>query len=154
MRKLGKALTAALVAGSALTIAIPAQAQWYPQQQQRGGWDDRDDDRYEDRRGDRDRRYEGDGRRGYDRQDYGRVQAIRAQIDQLRYRVERIDRRDRISEREAAALRRAVYELRLQFRDFSRDGLSNREARFLQDRINRVRDRLHYERQDRDGRRW
>jgi hypothetical protein len=148
MRKLGKALIAATVAGSALTAAVPAQAQWYPQQQQRGGWDDRDDDRYEDRRDDR---YE---RRGYDRNDYGRAQAIRAQIDQLRYRVDRIDQRDRISEREAAALRRAVYDLRLQFRDLNRDGLSNREARFLQDRISRIRDRLRYERQDRDGRRW
>jgi Spy/CpxP family protein refolding chaperone len=150
MRKFAKALTAAAIAGSAIAVAVPAQAQYYPQQH-RDRWDDRDDDRWEDRRGDRNDR---DGRHGYDREDYGRAQAIRAQIEQLRYRVDRIDYRDRISEREAAALRRAVHDLRLEFRDLSRNGLSHREARYLQDRINRIRERLRYERHDRDGRRW
>ena len=142
MRKLGKTLVAALVAGSALAVAAPAQAQY---SQHRDGWYDRDDDdRY-----DRDRRYD-----RYDRYNHGQANAIARQIEQLRYRVERTDSRDRISEREAASLRRAVFNLRQQFRDYNRNGLSHREAQILQDRIHRIRDRLRFERRDNDGRRW
>jgi len=142
MRKLGKTFVAALVAGSALGVAIPAQAQYYPQQHD--GWRDRDDDR----RGDRD-----DDRR-WDRDGYGQANAIRQQIEQLRQRIDRIDARDRISEREADGLRRAVRNLREQFRDFNRNGLSQREAMILRDRIQRIRARLQFERRDNDGRRW
>ena len=139
MRKFGRTLIAALVAGSALGVAIPAQAQYYPQQQD--GW-----------RGDRnDYRYDRDNRRDQFR---GNANAIWRQIEQLRAQVERTDARDRISEREAASLRRAVYNLREQFRDYNRNGLSQREAQILQDRIHRIRDRLRYERRDDDGRRW
>ena len=127
MRKFGKILAAALVAGSALGVAVPAQAQYYPQQRERDN-----DDRY----------------------GSGEARAIRAQIDQLQQRVERNDGRDRISEREAAALRRAVYNLRQQFRDFSRNGLSQRETQYLRSRIQQIRSRLQYERRDDDGRRW
>ena len=142
MRKLGKTFVAALVAGSALGVAIPAQAQYYPQQHD--GWRDRDDDR----RGDRD-----DDRR-WDRDGYGQANAIRQQIEQLRQRIDRIDARDRISEREADGLRRAIRNLREQFRDFNRNGLSQREAMILRDRIQRIRARLQFERRANDGRRW
>ena len=136
MRKLGKTLVAALVAGSALAVAAPAQAQY---SQHRDGWyGDRDDDRY-------DRR---------DRYGYGNANAIRQQIEQLQNRVNRVDNRDRISEREAAGLRRAVQNLREQFRDYNRNGLSQREAMILRDRIQRIRARLQFERRDNDGRRW
>ena len=128
MRKLGKTLIAALVAGTALGVAIPAQAQYYPQQH-------RDDDRRWDR-------------------NHGQANAIRQQIEQLRQRVDRIDARDRISEREAAGLRRAVHNLREQFRDFNRNGLSQREAQVLRQRIQQIRARLQFERRDNDGRRW
>jgi Spy/CpxP family protein refolding chaperone len=134
MRKLGKTFVAALVAGSALGVAIPAQAQYYPQQHD--GWRDRDDDRRWDRNG------------------YGQANAIRQQIEQLRHRIDRIDARDRISEREADGLRRAVRNLREQFRDYNRNGLSQREAMILRDRIQRIRARLQFERRDNDGRRW
>ena len=144
MRKLGKTLVAALVAGSALGVAIPAQAQYYPQQQ-------RDDDRRWDR--DDDRRWDRDDDRRWDR-NHGQANAIRQQIEQLRQRIDRIDGRDRISEREADGLRRAVRNLREQFRDFNRNGLSQREAMILRDRIQRIRARLQFERRDDDNRRW
>lgn len=149
-----KVLVSALVAGASLAAAIPAQAQYY--QDNQGRYDSRHD-----RDDDRDSRYERDDDRydRYDRYDRnyryrGQANAIAQQIQQLRYRVERTDARDRISEREAASLRRAVYDLQRQFRDYNRNGLSQREARILQDRIAWVRDRLRYERNDRDGRRW
>ena len=39
-------------------------------------------------------------------------------------------------------------------RDFNRNGLTQRESRYLQDRIHQIRSRLTYERRDNDGRRW
>jgi len=144
MRKLGKTLIAALVAGSALGVAIPAQAQYYPQQH-------RDDDRRWDR--DDDRRWDNDDDRRWDRHN-GQANAIRQQIEQLRFRIDRIDARDRISEREADGLRRAVRNLREQFRAYNSNGLSQREAMILRDRIQRIRARLQFERRDHDGRRW
>lgn len=83
-----------------------------------------------------------------------RAEAIRSQLSQLEQRVNRNDNRDRISEREAAGLRREVRDIRDQFRAFNRNGLDNREFRTLQVRIDRAKARLHIERNDRDGRRW
>ena len=144
MNRLTRIAAATLIAAGTLAAAAPAMAQSYPQ----GRYEDRDDRRWDDRDDDR------DDRRWDDRRDYGRANAIRAQIEELQRRVERTDGRDRISEREAAALRRSVWNLRMQFRDYNRNGLSQREAQILQNRIADVRQRLRYERRDRDGRRW
>ena len=134
-----KLFISALVGGASLAVAIPAQAQNYSQSRE---WRN---DRYDDRRDDRyDQRY--DAR--------GQANALRAQIEQLEQRVQRLDRRDRISQREAAQLRRAVYDLRQQYRSFSRNGLTRREAQILQQRIQNVRQRLAHEARDNDGRRW
>lgn len=78
----------------------------------------------------------------------GRAQAIRAQLDELQRRVERNDRRDRISGRESAGLRHDIASVREQFRRFNRDGLNNREYRGLRNRIANIRSRLHMERGD------
>lgn len=140
-----KLIASFLVGSAALATAIPAQAQNYSQS--RDWQNDRydRDDRYEDRRDDR----------RYDRWDSrGQANALRTQIAQLEQRVRRTDNRDRISEREAASLRRAVYELRQQYNVYSRNGLTQREAQVLQQRIQQVRQRLAYERRDNDGRRW
>ena len=183
MRSRTKLLVSALIAGSAFAAAIPAQAQNYPQRtypqsqdgrydtnrdgriDQRDGYDTNRDGRIDDRDGrydnrdgrydDRDGRYDNRDNR-YDRNDQyrGNANAIATQIEQLQRRVARNDGRDRISEREAAGLRNAVYQLRMQFRDYNRNGLTQREARYLQDRINQVRSRLQYERNDNDGRRY
>ena len=143
MRTQTKFIVSAIVGSAALAAAVPAQAQSYPQygngdyQQSR----DYDNDRYENRD---DRRYD----------DRGQANAIRTQIEQLERRIQRTDGRDRISEREAASLRRAVYSLRQQYRDYSRNGLTRREVQVLQNRIQQVRQRIGYERRDDDGRRW
>jgi hypothetical protein len=157
-----KILISALVGSASLAVAMPAQAQDYDRSRE---WrvdrhDDRDDrydrrerdddnDRYE-RRDRHDDRYQRHDR--YD--DRGQVHALRNQIEQLERRVARIDRRDRISEREAVGLRRAVWSLRQQHREFSRNGLTRREAQVLQYRIQQVRQRIAHELHDRDGRRW
>jgi len=80
--------------------------------------------------------------------------AVARQIEQLQFAVQRADGRDRVSEREAAGLRHAVFELKRQYRQLSRDGLSRGEQRFLERRIDSIRARLHVERRDHDGRRW
>lgn len=140
MRTTTKFVLSAIIGSAALTAAIPAQAQSYPQygnnggyQQPRDRYDNREDSRYNDR---------------------GQANAIRTQIEQLERRIQRTDGRDRISEREAATLRRAVYNLRQQYRDFSRNGLTQRETQVLQSRIQQLRQRIGYERRDDDGRRW
>ena len=140
-----KLIASVLVGSAGLATAIPAQAQNYSQS--RDWQNDRydRDDRYEDRRDDR----------RYDRWDSrGQANALGTQIAQLEQRVRQTDNRDRISEREAASLRRAVYELRQQYNVYSRNGLTQREAQVLQQRIQQVRQRLAYERRDNDGRRW
>jgi len=141
MRKRTQLLIYALIGGASLAAAIPAQAQNYPGNRYDQRYDDRDDGRYDNR---------------YDHNDRyrGNANAIWQQIQQLQNRIQRSDGRDRISEREAAGLRRAVADLRSQFRDYNRNGLSQREARTLQNRIEQIRARLQYERHDRDGRRW
>ena len=84
----------------------------------------------------------------------GRSNAISSQIEELQRRVERSDDRDRISEREAAGLRRDIRNLRYQFRDYNRNGLSRNEWNVLQRRIDSIRQRLRIERRDWDNRRW
>lgn len=144
MRNRTKLFVSALVAGSALAAAVPASAQNYQPRERGYGYDQRYDQRDNQSWDRNDRRWN----------NFGNANAIRQQIEQLRFRVNRSDNRDRISEREAAGLRRAVDNLQLQFRDYNRDGLNQREMRILQERINQVRSRLTYERHDRDGRRW
>ncbi|MBC2667997.1 hypothetical protein ACFOON_12325 [Novosphingobium piscinae] len=81
-----------------------------------------------------------------------RADIIRDQLADLARRVDRNDNRDRISEREAAALRREIRDVRQQVRWFSRDGLDRREMRILQARVDRVGFALRAERRDWDGR--
>ena len=145
MRNRTKFILSALLGSATLATAIPAQAQGYPQYGNGGYQQPRDNDRY-------DGRYDDRNHARYD--DRGQANAIRSQIEQLERRIQRNDGRDRISEREAATLRRAVYGLRQQYRDYSRNGLTRREAQVLQSRIQQVRERLHYERRDDDRRGW
>ncbi|MFM6932353.1 MAG: hypothetical protein ACKOUT_08940 [Novosphingobium sp.] len=91
--------------------------------------------------------------RGYNN-GYNNGNGIEREIAQLERQVNRGDNRDRISEREAAGLRRDVAQLRWTYRSYARDGLSSREVRTLQDKIQRIRARLQNERHDRDGRRY
>lgn len=97
--------------------------------------------------------YPAHDQRGYERETPYRTQAVREQLDRLADRVNRTDRRDRISEREAAGLRREIREAREQFRWFNRDGIDHRELRILQARIDHIRFQLRDERYDRNDRR-
>jgi|GEM_PF-1230930 len=151
MRTRTKLIVSALVAGASLAAAVPAQAQSYPNPQSRDRYEDRDD-RYENGRDRYDDRY--DDRRDNRWNDRGQANAIRMQIEQLDRRIQRLDGRDRISEREAAMLSRAVYNLRQQYRDYARNGLTEREAQVLQSRIQQLRHRLAHERRDDDRRGW
>ncbi|WP_298197522.1 hypothetical protein [Novosphingobium sp.] len=99
---------------------------------------------------------------GYERERYGsdwrretawRAGEIRDQLDDLARRIDRNDRRDRISEREAWGLRREVRAAREQFRWMNRDGLDHRELRHLQARVDHIRWQLRGERADWNDRR-
>lgn len=95
--------------------------------------------------------YGHDYRPGYGRTP-ARAEAIRDQLDELQARINRADHRDRVSDREAYGLRRDIAYTRQQLRDYNRDGLSDREFRILQSRIDRIRFSLHMERADWDRR--
>lgn len=74
--------------------------------------------------------------------------------DQLRDRIERLDSRDRISEREARRLRREAAELQQRTRYFARNGLSWRERQELDQRFARLQQVIRYERRDGNDRRY
>lgn len=78
---------------------------------------------------------------------------IRRDIEDLRRRIERSERRGAISEREWRGLRQQVANVRELYRSYARNGLTRNEAMALEYRINRVRHRLRMERRDYDGRR-
>jgi hypothetical protein len=121
MRKI--LISAALV--SAAALAAPAAAQYYP------------DQRYPDQRYP-DQSYDYDHRGG----DIGR------QLDQIRRRINMAEDRNRISRREAAQLLAYVEDVERIHARYRRDGLTQWERSDLQNRLQYLRDRLRYERQD------
>jgi hypothetical protein len=127
MFKFTKIAAPALIAAMAFGVAVPAQAQ-----HNQG----------------RDYGY------NHNNNGYNNGRGIEREITQLERQVSRNDNRDRISEREAAGLRRDVAQLRWTYRSYARNGLSSSEVRTLQNRIQNIRHRLQNERHDRDGRRY
>ena len=83
-----------------------------------------------------------------------RADQIRAQINWLQTRIDRRDNRDRISEREARALRQDVRGLQATFRAYNRNGLDRREMSVLNQRIDNIRTRMRIETRDWNNRRW
>lgn len=71
-------------------------------------------------------------------------------IVQLEQDVNRADARDTISEREAAGIRSEIADLKSDYYRLNRNGLTAGEANSLENRIHRLRERLHNERDDRD----
>jgi len=119
--------------------AVPASAQDYG----RPGYDHRGD-RYDDR-GDRgDWNHNGVNRRA--------VNNLLRQIDQVDRRIQVSAQRRILSQREAFSLRRESSQIRGRLGYQARNGLSGREFAQLQVRVNRLEQRLRYERRDRDGR--
>lgn len=151
-----KYLIAAAAAGSALVAAAPAAAQYYPApppptpygyQQPGYGYG-----------------YQQPGY-GYGYQQpgygygygygYGQQNAFRnymARVDQLMYQINRLDNRDRISEREARGLRNEALQLRQRIARSGYNGLSGRERQDISYRLARLEQRIAHERRDRDGR--
>jgi len=97
-------------------------------------------------------RWSGRGERGW--MTPGRNQAIRNDIDRLRFQIDRAQRNRAISPREANGLRRQAQIVRTQYRMYARDGLSRDEVRWLSSRVNDVRMHLRMERADWDRERW
>ena len=77
---------------------------------------------------------------------------IQREINQLENRIDRSFQNGRISRREALSLRREANGLQRDYFRFARNGLDRGEYRNLQVRLDRLQDRLRYERRDRDGR--
>ena len=121
-----KFLISAAVAASAFAVASPAAAQYYPQPQGNAY--------------------------GYNG-NYGQARSLVARVDQIRRQIDRLDSRDRISEREArqpCAMKRAI--VRDRVRRAGYNGLSYRERHDVEVRIARLEQRVR--REVRDGNRW
>ena len=83
---------------------------------------------------------------------YGQVRMLQARIDHLQRQINRLDRRDVLSEREARRLRRESIELEHRLRVASRFGLHPGERYDLERRLARLERRLWIDAND--GRRW
>jgi hypothetical protein len=81
-----------------------------------------------------------------------RADIVRDDIERLDDDIDRADREDIISEREAHDLRERLDSLRDQFRRLNANGLTRPEVRRLEDRINYIRSRLRMEKVDWGGR--
>ena len=122
-----KFLISAAVAATALTAAAPAAAQYYPQP--------------------RGNAY------GYNNH-YGYVRSLQVRVDRLQQQIRQLDRRNIITNREAARLLDDSRDLERRLRRNSRDGygLNPNEARAVEVRLARLEQRLF--RDARDGNRW
>jgi len=118
MRKLIIALAAA---GSALAIATPAAAQYYPGQP-----------------------YGAPYGYGYGYNNYGQVRALQIRIDAVERQINLLDRRDRIRNRDADRLRSEANSIERRLRHAARDGMNPYEARDIQVRIARLEQRVQY----------
>ena len=126
-----KFLIAAAVSVSALAAASPAAAQYYPAPQPYGY---------------------GQGY-GYNNNSQNAVRNFVHRVDQVRYHIDRLDNRDRISEREARSLRNEAYHLRNRVLRSGWNGLGWRERQDLNVRLARLEQRVRYEARDGDNRR-
>ena len=113
-------------AASALVVASPAAAQYYPYPPQPQG-----------------------NAYGY-YNNYGQIRRLQVRIDRLQQQINRLDRRDRVTEREARKLRAESVDIERRLRSAARNGLDPREVALLDRRI--VRLEQHIARDVRDGR--
>lgn len=92
---------------------------------------------------------------GYNYQAQDRlIRSYIARADQLRNRVERLDSRDRVSEREAARLRREATQLQQRVRAYAQNGLNGRERQDLDYRFAQLQQAIRSERFDGNDRRY
>ncbi|HEU4704485.1 MAG TPA: hypothetical protein VFS45_02080 [Sphingomicrobium sp.] len=120
-----KFLMSFAVAASALAVATPASAQYFPVPQGYAyGYHD----------------------------NYGQVRRLQVRIDQLQRQINRLDRRDMLSDREAERLRRQAHGLEHRLRFAARNGLHPVERHEIERRLAGLEHRLY--RDARDGNRW
>ena len=124
-----KFLISAAVAAATLTIAAPAAAQYAPQHAPGYGY-------------------------GHNNNLYGHVRSLQVRIDRLQVQIRHLDRRNVITNREAARLMDDSRDLERRLRRNARDGrgLNWNEARGVEVRLARLEQRLF--RDARDGNRW
>lgn len=122
-----KFLISAAVAAAALTAAAPAAAQYAPPY---------------------------GNAYGYGQNHYGHVRSLQVRIDRLQRQIRQLDRRNILSNREAARLMDDSRDLERRLRRNARDGrgLNYNEARAVEVRLARLEQRLF--RDARDGNRW
>jgi hypothetical protein len=124
-----RTLLISLAAGaSALVVASPASAQYYPYQPQPQGY-----------------------AYGY-HNNWGSVRSLQVRIDNLQRRIAMLDNRDRITEREARRLRDDARDLERRLQRAARNGLHPNERAGIEVRLARLEQRLF--RDARDGRNW
>jgi hypothetical protein len=129
MRKIILSIAAA---GAALAVASPAAAQYYPQPQRYG--------------------YNGGyGYNGYGYGNWGQVRALQVRIDNVERQINRLDRRDRIGDRNADRLRDEANRIEDRLHRAARGGLNPYEAQDINVRIQRLEQRVQYSLNDR---RW
>jgi hypothetical protein len=83
---------------------------------------------------------------------YGQARSLIARVDQIRRQIDRLDSRNRLSDREADRLRSEARNVRNQVRSASYNGLSFRERQALEYRVARLEQRVRIEAND--GNRW
>ncbi len=125
------------VAASAVAVATPASAQYYPQPQGYG---------YGQPQGYGYRQPQGNAY-GYNN-NYGQVRVLQVRINQIQRQIERLDRRNILSNREARRLRDESRSLERRLAQFSRYGLNPRERYDVERRIVRLEQRVRYEATD------
>ena len=120
-----KFLVSAALAASTLITAAPAAAQWYPPQPQGYGY-------------------------GYN--NYGQVRRLDARIDAIQRQITHLDRRNILSNREAARLRDDSREVEHRLHRAARNGFTGWERNDIENRIRRLEFRI--QREARDGNGW
>lgn len=118
-----KFIISAALAASTLVAAAPAAAQWYPPQGNAYGYDN-----------------------------YGQVRRLDARIDAMQRQITNLDRRNVLSNREAARLRDDSREIENRLHRVARNGFTNWERNDIENRIQRLEVRI--QREARDGNRY
>jgi hypothetical protein len=111
---------------SALVVATPASAQYFPQPQPQGY--------------------------AYGYNNYGQARALNARIDAIQRQIQRLDSRNILSNREARRLSQEARELDRRLRYLRQNGLHPRERYDIEQRLARLEQRVF--RDARDGHRW
>src|SRR6185369_7109642 len=112
--------------GSVLAIATPAAAQYYPQPQPYGS------------------PYGAPYGNAYGYNNFGQVRMLQVRLNNVERQINRLDRRNRIGDREADRLRREANRVENRLRNLGRNGLNPYEANDVNRRIAILEQRVQY----------